>query len=89
VLTAAFVMGVTLQGGFNSLYPIAARIYPDDARATGIGWAFGIGRIGAFSGPLIGGWALSQHLPLVAVFGIFCIPLTIAAVSARRISFEK
>jgi MFS transporter, AAHS family, 4-hydroxybenzoate transporter len=89
VLTAAFVMGVTLQGGFNSLYPIAARIYPDDVRATGIGWAFGIGRIGAFSGPLIGGWALSQHLPLVAVFGIFCIPLTIAAVSARGISFEK
>jgi AAHS family 4-hydroxybenzoate transporter-like MFS transporter len=89
VLSTAFVMGITLQGGFNSLYPIAAKIYPDDVRATGIGWAFGIGRIGAFTGPLVGGWALSQHLPLVLVFGIFCIPLTIAALSARGISFAK
>jgi MFS transporter, AAHS family, 4-hydroxybenzoate transporter len=89
VLATAFVMGITLQGGFNSLYPIAAKVYPDAVRATGIGWAFGIGRIGAFSGPLIGGWALSQNLPLVAVFGIFCVPLTVAAISARSIAFEK
>ncbi len=89
VLATAFVMGITLQGGFNSLYPIAARVYPDAVRATGIGWAFGIGRIGAFSGPLIGGYALSANLPLVAVFGIFCVPLTIAAISARSISFGK
>jgi MFS transporter, AAHS family, 4-hydroxybenzoate transporter len=89
VLATAFVMGITLQGGFNSLYPIAAKVYPDEVRATGIGWAFGIGRIGAFSGPLIGGWALSQQLPLVVVFGIFCVPLTIAAISARSISFDK
>jgi len=54
VLVTAFVMGVTLQGGFNALYPIAARIYPDAVRATGIGWAMGIGRIGAFAGPLLG-----------------------------------
>jgi MFS transporter, AAHS family, 4-hydroxybenzoate transporter len=89
VLAAAFVMGVTLQGGFNSLYPIAAKVYPDEVRATGIGFAFGIGRIGAFSGPLIGGWALSQNWPLVAVFGIFCIPLSIAAFSARKIAFGR
>ncbi len=90
VLTTAFIMGITLQGGFNSLYPIAARVYPDAVRATGIGWAFGIGRIGAFSGPLIGGWALSQKLPLVAVFGIFCVPLLIAAAAASRVpSFPR
>jgi MFS transporter, AAHS family, 4-hydroxybenzoate transporter len=89
VLATAFFMGVTLQGGFNMLYPIAAQVYPDNVRATGIGWAFGIGRIGAFTGPLIGGWALSQNLPLVAVFGIFCLPLAIAAVSARNIALVK
>jgi hypothetical protein len=78
---------VSLQGGFNALYPIAARVYPDEVRATGIGWAMGIGRIGAFTGPLIGGWALAAKLPLVAVFGIFCVPLLIAAFSVRRIRF--
>lgn len=87
VLGTAFLMGAALQGGFNALYPIAARVYPDEARATGIGWAMGIGRIGAFTGPLIGGWALGQHLPLIAVFGIFCVPLMIAAIAVRSIRF--
>lgn len=88
VLAGAFVIGVTLQGGVNALYPIGARIYPDAVRATGIGWSSGIGRIGAFTGPMIGGWALSQHLPLVAVFGMFCAPLLLAALLARLVRFE-
>lgn len=87
VLVTAFFMGAALQGGFNALYPIAARVYPDDLRATGIGWAMGIGRIGAFTGPLLGGWALAEKLPLVAVFGIFCVPLLIASVAVRKIRF--
>lgn len=86
VLASAFLMGVTLQGGFNMLYPLAAQVYPDAVRATGIGWAFGIGRIGAFTGPLLGGWALGQHWPLVAIFALFCGPLLIAAISAAGVS---
>jgi AAHS family 4-hydroxybenzoate transporter-like MFS transporter len=89
VLTAAFFLGVVLQGGFNALYPLAARVYPDAVRATGIGWAMGIGRIGAFTGPLLGGRALGLQWPLLAVFGMFCIPLMIAAVCARFIRFER
>jgi AAHS family 4-hydroxybenzoate transporter-like MFS transporter len=85
VLITAFVMGVTLQGGFNMLYPLATQVYPDAIRATGIGWTFGIGRIGAFTGPLIGGWALGQHWPLVAIFGLFCLPLLIAATAAAKV----
>ena len=87
VLLTAFVMGVTLQGGFNALYPIAANVYPDAVRSTGIGWAMGLGRIGAFAGPLIGGWGLAMKLPLVGVFGLFCLPLAIAAIAASRIRF--
>ena len=88
VLITAFVMGVTLQGGYNLVYPIAALAYPDDVRATGIGWAFGIGRIGAFTGPLLGGWALSQHWPLIGVFALFCLPLAVAATAALTIRPE-
>ena len=89
VLIAAFVLGMTLQGGFNALYPLAARVYPARVRATGIGWAMGLGRIGAFTGPLIGGWALGAKLPLVAVFGFFCLPLVIAATCARAVTFGE
>jgi len=85
VLGTAFVMGVTLQGGFNMLYPLAAQVYPDRVRATGIGWTFGIGRIGAFTGPLLGGWALGQHWSLLAIFALFCGPLALAAVAVRGV----
>jgi len=88
VLVAAFVMGIVLQGGFNALYPLAARVYPDQVRATGIGWAMGVGRIGAFTGPLLGGWALGLQWPLVAVFSLFCAPLLVAALCARSVRFE-
>jgi len=87
VLATALVMGVVLQGGVNALYPIAARIYPEAVRATGIGWSTGVGRIGAFLGPMVGGAALDLHLPLVAVFGVFCVPLCVAAAAARFIRF--
>jgi MFS family permease len=88
VLVTAFLTGFTVQGGYNMLYPIAARMYPDRVRVTGVGWAFGVGRIGAFSGPLIGGWALAQNLPLVVVFGIFCVPLLLAAAIAATLRLD-
>jgi MFS transporter, AAHS family, 4-hydroxybenzoate transporter len=87
-LVTVFLLGVALQGGFNGLYPLAAQIYPSEIRVTGIGWAFGIGRIGAFSGPLAGGWALDAQFPLVVTFGIFCVPLVIAASCAMLVRTE-
>ena len=88
VLAAAFAVGFTLQGGFNALYPLAARVYPAAVRATGVGFALGIGRIGAFIGPIAGAWAIGLGWPLVAVFGLFCGPLLIAAAAARAVRFE-
>ena len=37
-------------------------------------------------GPIVGGWGLSQGLPLVGVFGIFCAPLLITALAANFVS---
>lgn len=85
LLCVSFLIGVTLQGGVNCNYPLAASIYPAKARATGIGWAMGIGRIGALIGPMIGGVALGAGLPLVAVFGIFCVPMLLTGAAALAI----
>ena len=86
VLLVSFAIGVTLQGGVNAIYPVTAGAYPPEARATGLGWAMGIGRLGAVMGPILGGWGLSQGLPLVGVFGIFCAPLLITALAANFVS---
>lgn len=85
LLCVSFFIGVTLQGGVNGNYPLVAAVYPADMRATGLGWAMGIGRIGAFLGPLIGGWALGAGLPLVAVFGIFCLPMLATGFAALAV----
>lgn len=85
LLVVSFFIGVTLQGGVNGNYPLVAAAYPADMRATGLGWAMGIGRVGAFLGPLIGGWALGAGLPLVAVFGIFCLPMMAAGSAAMAL----
>jgi len=53
------------QAGINA---ICANVYPSNIRSTGLGWAYGMGRVGGLPAPLIGGWALGAHLPLGEVF---------------------
>lgn len=61
-----------------------AGLYPHKARATALGWALGVGRVGAIVGPTYGGWILThiQHgdLSLNWSFYAFAIPAVIAAV---------
>lgn len=85
VLIVCFCIGITLQGGVNCNYPLAATVYPGPVRATGIGWAMGIGRAGALVGPMIGGWAIGLSLPLIAIFGMFCVPMLITGLCALAI----
>ena len=89
LLVVCFLIGVTLQGGVNCNYPLAASIYPAHVRATGIGWAMGVGRLGALMGPMVGGWAMGAGLPLVGVFCIFCVPMAITGLCAMGIGRDK
>jgi len=51
-----------------------ATFYPAQMRATGLGWALGIGRLGAILGPLYGAFVLSSGWGLNANFYAFAIP---------------
>lgn len=85
-LLTSFMIGFALQGGVNGVYPVTAGAYPPEGRATGLGWAMGVGRLGAIGGPLLGGWCLGLGLPLVSVFAIFCLPLLITAIAVNRVT---
>lgn len=85
LLLVVFVIGFTLQGGFNGLYPLAARLYPVEIRATGIGWAMGVGRAGAVIGPLLGGYLLAHEVPLPTIFLVFAAPLLVGGLCVLRI----
>ena len=41
-----------------------AQLYDLPVRGVGLGWASGVGRIGAIVGPTLGGVLLAQQLPL-------------------------
>lgn len=78
-LCVAFLIGVLLQGGYNGVWPLAASAYPAEVRATGIGWAIGIGRSGAIIGPLMGGYLMAAKAPLFLLFLAYCGPLLLCA----------
>lgn len=81
-LIVAFIIGVLLQGGYNGVWPIAAGAYPGEVRATGVGWAIGVGRGGAVIGPMLGGYLMAANAPLPVLFGAYCVPLLICAGAA-------
>jgi len=59
----------------------AVQFYPPHIRSTGLGWAMGIGRIGAIIGPLLGGALHASELPLQASFLAFALPGLIGSVA--------
>jgi benzoate transport len=87
-LIMALIIGVTVQGGFNGFWALAAKLYPAEIRSTGVGWALGVGRIGAVLGPIVGGLMVGAHMPLPAIFAAFAVPLIAAAAMTLRIYVE-
>ncbi|MFT4068064.1 MFS transporter [Paraburkholderia sp.] len=76
---------VGIQAGLNAL---SAEIYPTSIRATGAGWALGVGRLGSISGPLVGSVMIAMHWPPQRIFMAGVVPSLLAlaavAVLARR-----
>jgi AAHS family 4-hydroxybenzoate transporter-like MFS transporter len=65
------------QFAFNAL---SAAFYPSLIRSTGVGWAVGVGRIGAILGPAFGGYILRNQLGTPQVLGLLVIPVILCAV---------
>jgi MFS transporter, AAHS family, 4-hydroxybenzoate transporter len=68
VSIAIFAAGFCVVGGQIAANALTAGFYPTSVRATGVGWALGIGRIGSIVGPLVGGVLLAEKWSTSAVF---------------------
>jgi AAHS family benzoate transporter-like MFS transporter len=73
--------GAATGGAQMLLNAYVSQYYPFIMRSSGIGWAMGIGRIGAIIGPTLGGVLLAMNVPLQTYFLIFGIPGFIGAIS--------
>ena len=67
------------------LYSYVAQYYPLAVRSTGLGWASGIGRVGAIVGPIVIGMLLGMELPHKMNFIAVAIPAIIAAFAVSLI----
>ena len=68
VSLAIFAAGFCVVGGQIAANALAAGFYPTSVRATGVGWALGMGRVGSIVGPLVGGMLLAAKWSTAAVF---------------------
>ena len=75
-LTFTAGIGGGSQGGINAL---SGLIYSPAMRATGAGWALGLGRLGGIAGPLLGGLLLTRGFHGRQLFLIAAIPALAAA----------
>lgn len=71
--------GAATIGSQILLYTFVAQFYPTTVRSTDMGWASGIGRIGAIIGPVLTGALLTFELPHQMNFLAIAIPGVIAA----------
>lgn len=74
------IAGIGTFGVTILLNAYIASHYSVENRATGLGWALGIGRFGAIFGPLLGGFLLSSQLGLEWNFYAFALAATLGAV---------
>lgn len=79
LMAVAVAMGFFGQAGFIGLYSVAARLYPTRIRATGIGWAIGLGRVGAIIGPSIAGILIGLGWERSNYFLVLSIPFFVGA----------
>ena len=74
-------IGAGTSGTQFALNALSAAFYPSQIRSTGVGWAVGVGRIGAILGPAFGGFILSAQLATPYVLGLLIIPVLLSALS--------
>jgi benzoate transport len=75
----AFVIGAALFGAMAGLYAAAPVVFAADVRTTGLGWAIGIGRVGAILSPLTVGLLVDAGWSPTALYVLCALPLALAA----------
>jgi AAHS family 4-hydroxybenzoate transporter-like MFS transporter len=92
LLAVSFVAGLLTVGSQMCAVSLSASYYESALRSTGVGWALGIGRIGAIIGPVIGGVLIAQRVATPTLFliagavslGAGAAVLGIARITRRR-----
>ena len=80
LMTLLALCGFFVLGAYGGINVVLATFYPASIRATGIGWAKSIGRIGTLVAPVLIGSALTLGMAETSIMSLFAVPAALAAV---------
>jgi benzoate transport len=80
-LMLGLVVGIFGVGATAGLHTIAPMIYESSQRATGVGLAIGIGRLGSMSSPIVAGILLDQGWKPTSLFFLVGVVLVVSAMA--------
>ena len=73
-------------GAYGGVNVVLAGFYPDALRATGIGWAKSVDRLGTVIAPILIGFALAAGMSSTFVMSLFALPAVLAGMALVVIS---
>ena len=88
-LWTALLLGMIANGAMAGLYAVGPTLYPTAVRATGMGSAIGIGRLGAILAPILSGALLDRGWTPAHLYGLFAIPYVLAALAMLGIGARE
>ena len=80
-MVTALLIGIISNAAMAGLYAVGPPLYPTAIRATGMGWALGIGRFGSIISPLVGGALLDHGWRPAGLYTLVGVPFAVAAVA--------
>ena len=85
IIIAGMLLSFFNLGAWGALYAVSPETYPTSLRATGSGWAAGVGRIASIVAPLVVPWVLGWgSVPIL--FVVFAVFFAIAAIATWGLS---
>ena len=88
-LALGVIIGFFLFGSMIGLYALVPTLYPPSIRVTGMGWAIGMGRLGAILSPFIAGLLLDSQWQSTSLFVVFAVPLLVSTVLVKMINVDS
>ncbi|MEW1982490.1 MFS transporter [Citricoccus sp. NPDC079358] len=87
----AVLLGILTTAGIAGFYAVAPGVYTARARATGIGWMIGIGRLVSIVAPILVGYLIDGGWDPATIFYLFALPLlaSAACVAALSVSLRR
>lgn len=81
----AIAIGFALFGSMGGLYALAPAIYDAPVRTTALGWAIGVGRLGAILSPLVVGGLVDAAWSAEHLYYLCAVPMALAACTVLRL----